>query len=55
MNERAAEREALLEEARLKEAEAALKLEEINQRLAAIDSEIDNRLQEAYQKSSGTK
>lgn len=51
MNERAAEREALLEETRLKEAEAALKLEEINQRLAAIDSEIDNRLQEAYQKA----
>lgn len=51
MNERAAEREALLEETRLEEAEAALKLDEINQRLAAIDTEIDMRLQEAYQKA----
>jgi len=51
MNNRAAEREALLEEARLEEAEAAVKVEEINQRLAAIDTEIEARLQEAYQKA----
>ena len=51
MNERAAEREALLEETRLKEAEAAAELEGINQRLAAIDAEIEVRLQEAYQKA----
>jgi len=51
MNERAAEREALLEEAKLEEADAAVKLEEINQRLAAIDTEIEIRLQEAYQKA----
>ena len=51
MNDRAAEREALLEEARFKEAEASAKLDEINQRLAAIDAEIEVRLQEAYQKA----
>jgi F-type H+-transporting ATPase subunit b len=51
MNERAAERQALLEEARREEEEAANKLAEINQRLGAIDAEVETRLEEAYQKA----
>ncbi len=45
------EREALLLEAERQEAEAAEKLAEINTRLAQFDTEIEGRLQQAYQQA----
>ena len=51
MNARNQERETLLEDARIKEAEASIKLAEIDARLANIDDEIESRLQEAYKQA----
>jgi F-type H+-transporting ATPase subunit b len=51
MNARAQEREALLEDASSKETEAALKLAEIDLRLKNIDSEIEERLEDAYKQA----
>jgi F-type H+-transporting ATPase subunit b len=51
MNARAQEREALLEEARIKEADATAKLAEIDLRLQNIDKEIEERLQDAYKQA----
>lgn len=51
MNERAAKRETILANAREKEQQAEEKLSAIEQRLADIDSEIENRLEESYQKA----
>ncbi len=51
MNARAQEREGLLEEARTKEAEASVKLAEIDLRLKNIDNEIETRLEEAYKQA----
>lgn len=51
MNERAQAKEQMLEEARQKQQEAEQKLAEIEQQLATIDSEIDTRLEQAYQQA----
>lgn len=51
MNARAQEREALLEEARIKETEASTKLAEIDLRMQNIDNEIEIRLQERYKQA----
>jgi len=49
MEDRTQEKESMLAEAREKEAQAKEKLEEIEGRLSNIDTEIETRLQEAYQ------
>ncbi len=51
MNERAAEKEALLANAKEKEQQAEEKLSKIQERLSDIDSEIESRLDVAYQKA----
>jgi F-type H+-transporting ATPase subunit b len=51
INERAKRRDALLTEAEDKRKEAEEKLSEIDQRLSTIDSEIEIRLQKAYEQA----
>jgi len=51
INQRSAEKEALLNQIRDKEAEAEQKRVEIEQRLSTIDTEIETRLEEAYQQA----
>ena len=51
MNDRAAEREATLANAKEKDQQAEEKLSRIEQRLSDIDSEIELRLEDAYQKA----
>jgi F-type H+-transporting ATPase subunit b len=48
---RAHEKEALLQEAREKEQQADDKLSKIEERLSSIDAEIEKQLQEAYQQA----
>ncbi len=48
---RAKEKETLLEQARLKDQEAEQKLQEIENRLTNIDTELEERIQEAYQQA----
>jgi F-type H+-transporting ATPase subunit b len=51
MNERAAEKEAAMARTKANEMQAEEKLSQIEQRLSNIDSEIESRLEEAYQKA----
>ncbi len=55
MNERAATKEAILENAQENERLSEEKLAEIEQRLSEIDSEIESRLENAYQKAQEEK
>lgn len=48
---RAKEKEALLEQARLKDQEAEQKLQEIESRLRNIDTELEQRVEAAYQRA----
>jgi len=51
INQHSAEKEALLADARSKNRQAEQKLAEIEERLSAIDAEIESRLEEAYQQA----
>ena len=49
INQHSAEKEALLTETRLKNQQAEEKLSEVEKRLSEIDTEIESRLEKAYQ------
>jgi len=51
INQRSAEKEALLAETRFKDQQAEQKLIEVEKRLSSIDTEIEARLEEAFQQA----